>query len=496
MSWKTIVHISRPRIRSTNPSVYFAATLTLHHGDNEANAASQIEYMQSGIPDSINILEPFKIDPAFRKQAPVLSAARFAKVLPSGTVGKTQKRSLRSSSRPLLRLIPALNARARFSRIGASPTQAKVLASLDIDVTPWAEGHLQIHSLDVTLSDGRAENLDQHSQERLPISCQPRDSMTFVYQLIPNHFRVAAAAHSPMHTVYLTLRATAHPDPTRSHPLKISWRSPVDLTALYHKPTAFLPPVDPRLSTISSRTSNLDGRISQRSSTISTPFSSHLITMTVTGPPSIAVHATLRWSLLVTNRSPHRTLRLAIIPITSAAAIPADTFNHAQQQAQALSVSSKRTAQHKHKPTLSTSLFRPAAALDATNATAARLAKTSVDTTAQTSTESGDGRIAGASLDGDAGLIPLTADIRIGPLPPGACTTAEMRFLVLRAGVLPVEALRVVDLDGELQRTGAPGKELAWEEGGEVEGEGRRLKRRAWVDIGSEFLPDVIAVNE
>jgi len=43
-------------------------------------------------------------------------------------------------------------------------------------------------------------------------------------------------------------------------------------------------------------------------------------------------------------------------------------------------------------------------------------------------------------------LVPLVNDVRIGPLAPNACHTAELRFIALATGVLTVEGVRVVDL--------------------------------------------------
>jgi hypothetical protein len=43
----------------------------------------------------------------------------------------------------------------------------------------------------------------------------------------------------------------------------------------------------------------------------------------------------------------------------------------------------------------------------------------------------------------------LSADTRIGPLAPGACHVAELKFLALKEGVLGIEAVRVIDLGSQ-----------------------------------------------
>jgi len=73
-------------------------------------------------------------------------------------------------------------------------------------------------------------------------------------------------------------------------------------------------------------------------------------------------------------------------------------------------------------------------------------------------------------------LMPLTPDLRIGPLPAGASATAEMRFLVLRSGVLKVDAVQVVDLDHASQESGLLGDD-------------------DHVDLVGAFLPDIVALD-
>lgn len=43
--------------------------------------------------------------------------------------------------------------------------------------------------------------------------------------------------------------------------------------------------------------------------------------------------------------------------------------------------------------------------------------------------------------------LDLNADLRIGPLPPGACFEAHMSFVLLRPGVLDLGTIRIIDLD-------------------------------------------------
>ncbi len=43
-------------------------------------------------------------------------------------------------------------------------------------------------------------------------------------------------------------------------------------------------------------------------------------------------------------------------------------------------------------------------------------------------------------------VVCLSPDARVGPLTPGACHVVDLQFLALKAGLVGIEAIRVVDL--------------------------------------------------
>ncbi|GAB7350957.1 hypothetical protein MBLNU459_g1461t1 [Dothideomycetes sp. NU459] len=48
-----------------------------------------------------------------------------------------------------------------------------------------------------------------------------------------------------------------------------------------------------------------------------------------------------------------------------------------------------------------------------------------------------------------AEIVCLNADVRIGPLPPGACHNVQLEFLTLSTGVVGLAALNIVDLESK-----------------------------------------------
>jgi len=309
---------------------------------------------------------------------------------------------------------------------------------LEIEISPFTNGDVLLESINLKLSAGRVEPLTTQKSLGLPVTCRPRDQVSFVYNLLPDQVQSPPTRDEPVHT--LTLHAIAallrpiddNGTATRLA-LKLHWRTTVDLSSLTKKSFFTIPH---QLSTTSAKPAQ---------SLTSTTTINPLITLTISGPRTCEPHSTLHWSLLLANRSQTRTLNLAITPITRATPPSPATIPPEPQGPD---------AGPRPNPT---SLFASPSATDfpALHPNDQFLAHTN-------------------DFFDPPDLIPLTPDLRIGPLAPGASTTAEMRFLVLRAGVLRLEAVRVVDLDHD----------------GEAEG-----AENNWMDIKADMLPDCVSVE-
>jgi len=322
--------------------------------------------------------------------------------------------------------------------LGASPSQAKVLASLEIEISPFTNGDVLLESINLTLSEGRVDPLTTSKSLGLPVTCKPRDQVSFVYNLLPDQVQSPPTTGEPVHTltfhaIAALLRPIDDTDTATRLALKLHWRTTVDLSSLTQK-LFFITPQ--QLSTSSAKPAQ---------PLISRSTTNPLITLTISGPRTCEPHSTLHWSLLLANRSATRTLNLSIIPITHATSPSPGTTPPEPQGPDAVQT---------HNPT---SLFTPPSVTDVS----------AVHPNSQFFAQTND-------LFDRPDLLPLTPDLRIGPLAPGASTTAEMRFLVLRAGVVRLEAVRVVDLDHD----------------GEAEGGGK-----GWMDIKADMLPDCVSVE-
>lgn len=145
------------------------------------------------------------------------------------------------------------------------------------------------------------------------------------------------------------------------------------------------------------------------------------ITITFTGPEKpVRVGEMFTWTIFVVNRSDHAR-KLALLPITKR--------KHSSSHTRATNrpLSTARISRDGPHSRPSEDIADPI--LDENVLHAAQKA---------------------AALDG-TGVICYSTDVRVGPLAPDACQTAEMRFMALKAGLLGLEAVRVVDLGSQPQ---------------------------------------------
>jgi TRAPP trafficking subunit Trs65 len=86
----------------------------------------------------------------------------------------------------------------------------------------------------------------------------------------------------------------------------------------------------------------------------------------------------------------------------------------------------------------------------------------------------------------DTDLVPISADVRVGPLCVGSCHEVQIKMLGLRVGVWRLEAVRVVDLAREMEIT----RDRERDREGSGAGAGSGV-----VDIAGNCLPEVVVVE-
>ncbi|KAI5779225.1 TRAPP trafficking subunit Trs65-domain-containing protein [Geopyxis carbonaria] len=411
--WKLDVPLGHPKARLNNPRVVLTCSATLRPAELQ-KPLFEDEYITSRQPMGMNLLESFSEIPSLASSAPRLSALRVSRVIPVTQAHQQALRPLGYAAKRAFNIYPAINIRLRYSRIPSAGRQI-VMASLDLEVTPFSECSVAITKVDIAVVGGKAELLTDSPPTALPVTCRPQDDVTFLYNLSQidtgnNHAGNPLPPTSQVRAISVSLEATALVSDDCHPQIFTHWATTVDFAppTIQHFPAhtgiqrAHRPPSLGSIihgATVSSSTGIRPDQPAVSPAVVFTPpIGSHEhspmpllsadspplgLTVTFTGPSRVYVGEVFTWSVFVVNRS-SRTRKLALVvppkrkkigegktlPATPAAAPPEPVMEEAM-------------VWQTHK----LQYLEPAE------------------------------------------LVPLVNDIRIGPLMPSACHTTELRDL-------------------------------------------------------------------
>lgn len=431
--WKFPVVLARPgRLRLQSPSVVFSLAANLKTAEQLKAKIRQSEYLASQMPSGINLLESFNSDPVLGSVKPRLSALRVSHVKPASPGERDSLRPLKITPPRSLRILPAFQIRARYARPDSTPNSTSLIASLDIEVTPWAGTSLTLSFVDFNLPDATAEDLNDELGFSFPMHCLPKDDLTLLYRLSRSPLERSSSPHKSL-TIHITatvlVSAACHPQ------ISMTWSSTVDFTpplspGFSTPPTAIQRDHRPAQLSISSNHDPLNGATPLAASRPDDALPSIEFTTKHQRSPSVpdfgvtmtfaAPATTIRpgdmfaWTVFVVNRSKHPR-KLALLPI--ARRKPSSAQGRAPTN-RPLSTSYNRRS-------------RDGVRVDVADAVLD-------DNVLHASQKS-------AAMDA-VDVVCYSTDVRVGPLAPSACQTTELRFMALGTGILGLEAVRVVDL--------------------------------------------------
>ena len=434
--WKKPVFLSRPRIRLQSPSAVFIATARSRSTPSSLSGGSQNDYMPSGAASSLNLLEFFGSDPALDGVKPRLSALRVSRVAPLTQEVSDLVRSIESLSRLSLRIYPTVHSRIRFTHPNTTPATAAVLAMLELDFTPFFECEIILEKITLAVPDATVEDLTADAGLSLPLSCVSHDHITFIYRINPRESDVPS--HNLMRDLDIAISATALVDPRTKPQLNLAWTAAVDFTVPVnpgygstmqpiqrtHRPSQLSLGGESTTSLTAPSVARPDALPSLEASTsqIETSIQELGITVTFMAPsPSrrIFVGDEFSWDVSVANQSRNqsaaaRKLSMVVIP---------------------------RRRRNEARVTRPPSISR---ALDGSNRQSKLIRDK--DVAEAILDDNLVHAIQSSSVLDNAELVCLSPDVRIGPLAPGTCHAAELRFLALKEGIVGIDAVRIIDL--------------------------------------------------
>lgn len=383
--WKPTLHLSRPRARLQRPAIYFTANLTTSSGGRGMPSAGQKEYLKSFEPLPSNVLEPLQFDPALHGSKVTLPESRITKVAPKAPHLHDAVKPIRGASKRAFPAVPAV-----FSKIRYSALPDAIIASLHLETSHVIAGTVSITSVDVEVPHAKVEHL---TNVALPLETRAGDETIILYKLAANESKKAGVTKP----VTISISAEATLDQGSQIKFSINWQAQIDLSQTLPKPVyRWSRP----LSTASGHHRGLSTQSNPAMMAMEAPSKTSEgggsgITFTFTAPDTVYKNNELKLNVHCNNRS-GRPRRFALLMLR-----PRKSRISTQSQATIADAD------------LIANIFN-APLLERTNA---------------------------PDVHG------LNPDVRVGPLPSGACFEAHLRFRVLKTGVLDLGVLRILDLD-------------------------------------------------
>ena len=391
----------------------------------------QDPYLPSGVPASVNLLEPLSHDPNLDGLEPRLTASRLSRVQPLNRGLATSNNVLKTAHPSKFPAVPAISSRIHYTRSKNQAGKASLVASLDLEASPFSNVNIELGRVAMTLSEGSSEDL-VGPHKPIPWICRPKDLAVYLFRLDLNTSFLDGPSASAAQTVEISIDATVLVSDTCRPRIRMRWKTGVDFSAALNpvygapgqsmqrnrRPTSL--PVTPGLpnsNTVPVSAQEDDEapplspnalRARQRAASVGDLG----VTITFSAPKTVRVGVPFIWNILVLNGS-SRLRKLAIIAIPRR---KRDWKGHVTKS----STTSVGGLYHKEGDTAD-------AIMDETMLYAM-----------QRNTVTGG--------ESQSQILCLSTEIKIGPLNPGSCVDAKLEFMPLAKGVLHIEAVRVVDV--------------------------------------------------
>ena len=313
--------------------VAFKPSATLNPNVEGHDEDSRDPYLPNSLPASINILESLKSGRTLNGALPKLSAARLSGIAPVTHSAGMKVATIKTSPQKPFRALPVMSSRVRYAKANLQPGRTSIIASLDIDTSPFTEDEIEITDVTMELIDGLFEDAGKGSTPSFPLVCQPKDNVVCLYKLSLNQSQPNEATQNHAKTVSITILATVLTSQTCRPRIVMRWKTSVDfstpLNPMYGAPGQSMQrsnrPRTLSTATATSAVSNLAVTAQDRKSSIRPTKSLSTggsvstgelgISITFTAPKTVWSRERFSLSLLMLNRS-SRTRQLAITALS------------------------------------------------------------------------------------------------------------------------------------------------------------------------------------
>lgn len=321
----------RPRIRLQTPAIIFKLSASLQAPPQTGNSNLADLCLSSGVPLLLNLLQPLQEDASLKG----LTAQRSGLWKSSTSIPLT--RPVRSDGLPLkaiarrpFRAVPAISAKMRFHPAHSVSGAWSLTASLEIDIPGFAQSAIHLNLVDVRFADGFDQDVLPKRFMKLPVVCQPRDNIVFIYHLANScELAETEAMAPPPRLLDIVVDAVVAFSATCRPRIELRWGTnvefPVAYNSIYGRPNSSTQRANRSIGFSNSSASggkasilHLNSTSSAKASLESTSTISRTemgITVTFTAVGNVVVGHPFHWDVFIINRSDKvRKLAMAVIP--------------------------------------------------------------------------------------------------------------------------------------------------------------------------------------
>jgi len=401
--WKVKSTLNRPKVRLHSPALRWRIQASIEPMDGQQGGPSKNKYLPNGVPLPMNLLEPLRYEPTSSGPAPYLSAARLLNKPTVSRPGSSQSITLRTLHRRPIRASPALSSRIRFHRSHKIGAKLTTVASLELEIPPVAQNAIVIDKISLQLTKGTVKSVSGQTLN-LPWTAHARDNLTWLYTLSPNGAPDDFSnGHALVQPLDVEIEARALVSETCKPCVSIKWRTNVDFNSALHTIRADPSQLSKDLRQRVPRPAPIPGHASFDAAQQANVLD---LTITFISRETPETGRPFKWEIVVVNRSKVvKHLMLSIVP------------KRRRQGAR----------RHSHQ-----------------SSTGSALGASKTTNTAEAIV---DDNLVHANMKQYAPepsqLVSLTAEVRMGPIEPGAAAATSVKLLPLSAGWLQFEAVRI-----------------------------------------------------
>ena len=431
--WELSALLGRSKERLRAPYITFRTTVDLKASPSLTGEDPNDPYLPSLVSPPVNLLEGLNAITDLEVSLPADRLTNFFPSLDSGS--KSGALKIKVEKLRQYKILPALTARIRYTKLDATSGQLALAAALDVEMAPGLPNGISIDSVDLRLASGIAEDLGANIFPPGPKQCHSRDIVGYIYRLVPKtggHITTLTNLNRRSQILEtrrgldITIIATVTTSPSCIPKIEMRWHTEVDSSPILHpypnlqgQHTMSLKRLSENTgaNTASPSKSTLQQSASTRQSYSKSSMTSRFaLTITFTAPEEpLFAGKPFKWNILVVNHSlESRKLTIGLTPTPPSSS----------------SVTAKK---HSIKGS------------NASTSTDAPPPTSSTNTADKPNNSATNNYIDYPSPE----VIALSTDLKIGPLTQGACQEVVMKLLPLKAGVLRLEGVRIVDVGRE-----------------------------------------------